>query len=97
MSDYQTTKENAVQGEYGAARRPIQRMGQSRIASFIESLANVGIGFGVALLTQVLVFPLFGLEVNLNQNLAIGAIFTAVSIARSYCVRRAFNWFHGRR
>ena len=70
--------------------------GQSRTASFIESLANVAIGYSVALGTQLTVFPLFGLAVDLDQNLAIGAIFTAVSIVRSYCVRRAFNWWHGR-
>ena len=69
---------------------------QSRLASFIESLVNVAIGYSVALGTQLAVFPLFGLEVRLGQNLAIGAIFTVVSIARSYCVRRAFNWWHGR-
>ena len=69
---------------------------QSRLASFCESLANVAIGYSVALATQLTVFPLFGLEVRLDQNLAIGAIFTAVSIARSYFVRRAFNWWHGR-
>ena len=34
--------------------------------------------------TQLLVFPLFGLDTTLGQNLAIGAIFTTVSLARSY-------------
>ena len=69
---------------------------QSRLASFVESLVNVLIGYSVALATQLAVFPLFGMDVSINQNLAIGAIFTVVSIARSYCVRRAFNWWHGR-
>ena len=69
---------------------------QPRLASFAESLVNVAIGYSVALATQLTVFPLFGLDVRLDQNLAIGAIFTVVSIARSYCVRRAFNWWHGR-
>ena len=64
---------------------------QSRLMSLIESLANVAIGYSVALATQILVFPLFGLEVPLSSNLAIGAIFTVVSIARSYLVRRLFN------
>ena len=62
--------------------------------SFTESLVNVAIGYSVALATQFAVFPLFGMEVRLSDNLAIGAIFTAVSIVRSYCVRRAFNWWH---
>ena len=69
---------------------------QSRFASFIESFANVAIGYGVAVLTQLAVFPLFGLQVDLGQNLAIGGIFTLVSIVRSYMVRRMFNFFSGR-
>ena len=64
---------------------------QSRRMSLAESLANVAIGYGIALLTQLAVFPLFGLRVTMADNLAIGAIFTVVSIARSYCLRRVFE------
>ena len=59
--------------------------------SLVESVANVAIGYGIALLTQLAVFPLFGLSVSLGQNAAIGGIFTVVSIARSYCLRRVFE------
>lgn len=64
---------------------------QSRRMSFVESVANVAIGYGIALLTQLAVFPAFGLHVSLAQNAAIGAIFTVVSIVRSYCLRRVFE------
>ena len=64
---------------------------QPRLWSFIESVANVAIGFGVAMLTQIIVFPWFGMQVRLADNLKIGGIFTVISIARSYGVRRAFN------
>ena len=70
--------------------------GQSRRASLIEAIANVGIGYGVAVGMQAAVFPFFGLIVSLHDNLMIGLIFTVASIARSYMVRRLFNWFHGR-
>jgi hypothetical protein len=60
--------------------------------SLIEAIANVAVGFGVAVLTQMMIFPLFGLAVSLGQNLQIGAIFTAVSILRSYTLRRLFEW-----
>lgn len=70
------------------------RPGQTRLASFIESCLNVLIGFGVALLSQLLVFPLFGIHIPLSQNLAIGLIFTVISIIRSYWVRRLFNYLH---
>ena len=59
--------------------------------SFTESVANVAVGYGVAVLAQVLAFPLFGLTVSLSDNLLIGAIFTVVSIIRSYSLRRLFE------
>ena len=66
-------------------------MNQPRIYSLIESVANVAIGFGVALATQIVVFPIFGLHATIGDQLGIAAIFTVVSIARSYMVRRLFN------
>lgn len=66
-------------------------MRQSRRMSLLEALTNVAIGYGVAVATQIAVFPLFGLEVSLSDNLAIGGLFTLVSIARSYAVRRLFE------
>jgi hypothetical protein len=60
--------------------------------SLVEALTNVAAGFGLAVLTQMMIFPLFGLGVSLVQNLQIGAIFTAVSILRSYALRRLFEW-----
>lgn len=59
--------------------------------SLVEAIANVAVGFGVAVLAQIVVFPLFGLDVPFTDNLAIGAIFTAVSIGRSYALRRLFE------
>lgn len=67
---------------------------QTRLQSLLESCINVAIGYGVALLGQLIVFPLYGMQVSLETNLHIGAWFTAISIARSYMVRRAFNWYH---
>ena len=66
-------------------------MRQSKRMSLAESLTNVTVGYGVAVATQIAVFPLFGLEVRLSDNLAIGAIFTGVSILRSYSLRRIFE------
>jgi hypothetical protein len=59
--------------------------------SLVEATANVLVGFGVAVLAQVAVFPLFGLRVGFGDNLMIAAIFTAISIARSYVLRRVFE------
>lgn len=72
-------------------------MKQSRLMSLVEATTNVAIGFGLAVLTQIMILPLFGLAVSLAQNLQIGAAFTAVSILRSYALRRLFEWIRIRR
>jgi hypothetical protein len=64
---------------------------QTRLMSLVESVANIVVGYGVAVITQLLVFPLFGLAASLADNLVIGLIFTIVSLARSYALRRFFN------
>lgn len=69
-------------------------MSQSRKMSFVESCVNVAIGYGVAIASQVLIFPLFGIHIPFRDNLMIGLWFTGVSIIRSYLVRRLFNWIH---
>ena len=66
-------------------------MQQTRLCSLIESLMNIAIGYGVALLSQIAIFPLFGIHVPLTTNLWIGAWFTAISLVRSYVIRRWFN------
>ena len=64
-------------------------MGQSRVMSLIEAGSNVLVGHIVAVVVQVLVFPVLGIDIR--QNLAIGLAFTAVSLARSYALRRLFE------
>ena len=64
---------------------------QTRKQSFIESLLNVAIGFGVSYASNMVILPLFGFFVSSGQAFGIGVIFTVVSIVRSYFVRRLFN------
>jgi hypothetical protein len=59
--------------------------------SLVESVANVIVGYGVAVVTQILIFPVFGLQTTLAQNLKLGAVFTIVSLGRSYALRRLFE------
>lgn len=66
-------------------------MNQTRLGSLFEATINVLIGFFVALASQLLVFPLFGIDIGMTANLQIGAWFTAISFARSYLIRRYFN------
>ena len=64
---------------------------QSHTMSFVEAITNVAIGFLLAILTQFVVFPLVGLQVSVADNVLIGAIFTAVSIVRTFTLRRLFE------
>jgi hypothetical protein len=66
-------------------------MKQTRTMSLVESIANVLVGYGVAVTTQMLVFPLFGWQASVQDNLAIGLIFTGVSLVRSFLLRRVFE------
>ena len=68
--------------------------GQSVLQSWLETAANTAIGYGVALLSQIVVFPRYGIHVPLSANIGIGLWFTAISIVRSFVLRRAFNAFH---
>jgi len=67
------------------------RYHQSRVMSFVEAVTNVVVGYGVAVITQIMIFPVFGLHTTLSQNLKIGALFTIVSICRSFALRRLFE------
>ena len=66
-------------------------MTQSHLMSLIESITNVVVGYGVAVVTQILIFPIFGLQTTSGQNLAMGGVFTIVSVFRSFCLRRLFE------
>ena len=66
-------------------------MTQTRKQSAIETVAGVAIGFVVSLVASVKVFPLFGHSFTLEENIAITIIFTVLSVARGYAVRRLFN------
>ena len=66
---------------------------QTKKGSMIEAFVNVAIGYGVAVTSQVIVFPLLGMEVALSTNLIIGVIFTVISLVRSYVLRRIFTKF----
>jgi hypothetical protein len=65
---------------------------QSRLMSAVEASLNVLIGYLVSVLANILILPLFGYDVTIADSFAIGLAFTAVSLVRSYALRRWFNW-----
>lgn len=69
-------------------------MSQSRKHSMLEAIINVVVGFSINFLLNMLVFPLFGWEISAAQNIALGVIYTVISIVRGYSLRRVFNRWH---
>ena len=65
---------------------------QSKKDSLIESLTSVGIGWFIGVILNMLILPLFDYDVSLTDGVLISIIFTAVSIIRSYVIRRLFNY-----
>lgn len=66
-------------------------MNQTRLGSLIEAIINILIGFGINFTANAFIFPLFGWSISAKQNVTLGIIYTCISIARSYTVRRIFN------
>ena len=69
-------------------------MSQRQSHSVLEVLLNTASGFIISVLTSELVFPLFGVVATHAQNISIVAVFTVVSVVRSYIWRRVFNHIH---
>lgn len=69
-------------------------MSQSRSASFTEAVANLLIRYTVAVLSQMAIFPLFGVYLSIGENMLMALWFTIISLIRSYYVRRLFNRLH---
>lgn len=67
-------------------------MKQSRTMSMIEAVTNVVVGYALAIATQAVVFPWFGIETGVAEHLSIGLAFVGVSLARGYLLRRLFEW-----
>lgn len=72
-------------------------MTQSRIMSLVEAITNVVVGYVLAIVTQIVVFPWFGIETGLAEHLTIGFAFLGVSLVRSYLLRRLFEVVRSRR
>lgn len=71
-------------------------MGQSKRHSFLEALANTLAGFWLSVAAVQWLFPLIGVRMSFGENLGATTIMTFVSIARSYVLRRVFNYWHAR-
>lgn len=67
-------------------------MSQTHKGSAVEALANIAVGFGINFAANWFLLPLFGFSsLTLTANLEIGMLYTLISLARSYVLRRWFN------
>ncbi|MGB0991339.1 MAG: DUF7220 family protein [Akkermansiaceae bacterium] len=66
-------------------------MSQKRTHSFIESATNTIVGYAVNFVANMLILPLFGFHVTIEQNIQISILYVLISIIRGYCIRRLFN------
>lgn len=67
---------------------------QKKSHSLLEALTNYAIGYAVAIALQVVLYPFYGIRLEIAAQAEIAGWFTVVSIVRSYCVRRFFNHAH---
>ena len=72
-------------------------MTQSRAMSLFEALANVIVGYALAIATQIAVFPWFGIEAAFGDHLMIGLAFVGISLMRGYLLRRVFEGLRKRK
>lgn len=62
---------------------------QTRTESFVEAWVNVFIGFWINFVANLLILPLFGFDsLTIATNFIIGLLYTVISVARSYIIRR---------
>ena len=66
-------------------------MKQSRLMSLVEAITNVLVGYVLAIATQLVVFPWFGIVTGWTEHLTIGLTFVGVSLVRGYVLRRLFE------
>jgi uncharacterized membrane protein len=65
--------------------------GQSKLASFIESIVNTLLGLVIAFFAQWLIVWVYDIPLSHTQNLIIVFWMTVLSVLRSYVVRRIAN------
>lgn len=66
-------------------------MKQSRLESLVEVSLGTAIGFVIATVSQLFIFPLYGIERSIGTHLEIVCWFTGISLIRGYIIRRWFN------
>jgi hypothetical protein len=64
---------------------------QSKKRSWAEAWINIFIGYSINFIANLIVFPMFGYNVSVRDNIVIGIIYTGISLVRQYVIRRCMN------
>jgi hypothetical protein len=66
-------------------------MSQTRRGSLIEAVVSMAIGYGVNFVANLYILPAYGFaSLTPSKNFQLGLIYTIISVARSYGIRRIF-------
>lgn len=66
-------------------------MSQTRRRSLLEAGANIAIGCSISWTATMIVLPAYGYPVTASHATGMTAVFTGISLIRSYLLRRLFN------
>lgn len=66
-------------------------MAQSKKRSWAEAWINIFIGYSISFVANLLVFPAFGYNISVQDNVFITIIYTGISLVRQYVIRRWMN------
>lgn len=66
-------------------------MEQTRLSSLIEAALNTAIGFVLSFAVWPVAAALFDVPYTVGSHFGVVGLFTVVSVARGYVVRRWFN------
>ena len=68
---------------------------QTKKQSALEAIMNILFGYSVNFTANMFILPMFGFDISIGQNMALGVLYTLISFVRSYIIRRYYNWYHG--
>jgi hypothetical protein len=71
-------------------------MAQSRKMSLVETVTQTGTGFVLSLGVANWLLPYFGYPITLHDNVIMTLVFVFANFAKSWVVRRYFNWVEAR-
>jgi hypothetical protein len=76
-------------GQAGRAGRQTSRQ------AILESWVNILAGFSVNFFLNLLMLPMLGITLSAGDNFYLGCVYTAVSVVRSFVIRRyAESYIH---